>query len=217
MRVFWVAILLVVFGVGPALSQETDFEWVLEEDFSFIESHDPGVLVLESAGGTRSDLDFGYVGLTYKVVSAWSTGKAIQVVYSPAGGTEVVDPSNGTRYPIVGAWPRVDALEARCKSENPSTVGKLACDAGSLAAWDSELNRAYQSLMKSGLSDSTKTGIRNAQRKWIEYRDASLAALEAYDADGSGGSIRRLQSSSARVGLTRNQAGQLLRYAAPSS
>lgn len=216
MRVPWVALLLIVCGVAPALSQEKDFEWVLEEDFTFIQSLDPGVLLLEGADGTRSDLEFGYVGLSYEVVASWREGKAIQVVYSPAGGTEVVDPTNAARYPIAGAWPRIDPLLRRCKRENPSTLGRLTCDEGALAGWDIELNRAYRSLMQSALPDATKTAIRSAQRKWIEYRDATLAALEAYAADGSGGSIRRLQASSAKVGLTKDQAGQLLLYDAPT-
>jgi len=208
--------LLAVALAAPAGSQEAEFQWVLEQEYAFLEFHDPGYLVLQDADGERSELDFGYQGLPYEVVKTWPRDKKIQVRYSPEDGTQVVDVASGDRYPIAGAWPRIDPLLERCRSENASLRGKQSCDAGALAAWDLELNRAYQRLMKSGFAEPTKAAIRDAQRAWIRYRDAQLAALRAYVSEG-GGQVRRLQVSGAAVSLTQDQAGLLLMLDAPAA
>jgi uncharacterized protein YecT (DUF1311 family) len=216
MRILWMSLVLSVCAVAPASAQEKEFEWVFDEEYEFLESHDPGVLVLKNSAGEQSTLDFGYTGLTYDVVKTWPKGKTIRLVYSPERETEVLDPASGDRYPISGAWPQIDALLARCQSENWTNVGRLDCDRAALVAWDLELNRAYQRLMKSGLSDETKTAIRKAQREWMGYREASLAALRAYGSEG-GGAVRRLETSRSAVRLTKDQAGLLLLYDAPPS
>ena len=85
-----------------------------------------------------------------------------------------------------------------------AVVGLQACA-------DVELNRAYQDVMKSGFPDETKDAIRAAQRTWIAYRDASLAAIRAMASD-QGGSIRTLEIGSSMVVLTRNQTLRLRGY-----
>ena len=134
----------------------------------------------------------------------------IRVVYSPESGTEIVDPENSERF-AVGGRNRIDALLEQCMAAAGPMSMKRACQAGAGRAWDLELNRAYKKTMAGPLSDESKTKIRNAQRKWIEYRDASIAALSAWS-DEQGGSIQSLEASIAIVDLTRSQTLKLQLY-----
>lgn len=205
-----VAALLALSVAAPAGAYEP-FEWTLEEDHEFVGFRDPGVLILKSPDGKTSEIDFDYQGLTYDVVQSWPKGKPVRVAYSPEGGTEVVDPASGERYPIRSAMPPIDDLMRRCQDGAGTTVGLSECHNGAAAAWDVELNRAYQQVLKSGLSDETKGAIRAAQRKWIAFRDASLAATRAA-ASEKGGSIRILEVGSSMVLLTRHQVLRLRGY-----
>jgi uncharacterized protein YecT (DUF1311 family) len=208
MRVLGVALLL---AIAVPSSARGDFEWALEQEFEFLEFHDPGYLMLKDATGKESELIFGYEGLTYEVVSTWPQGKKIRLVYTPEKGTELVDLEDGARYPIQAAMPPIDELAEHCVERNGTTAGMVVCFRGEAKAWDSEMNRVYRSLMESDFSDETKLAVRTAQREWIKFRDASMAAIRAVR-DESSGTIRAIEAGSAAVALTRGQALMLRGY-----
>jgi uncharacterized protein YecT (DUF1311 family) len=211
MRAFTIAISLASLLITSIAEAQDAFEWKLEQELEFIDFHDPGTLVLRNEAGEQSELDFGYQGLSYAVVSAWPKGKEIRLTYSPEHGTAIIDPESDERYTIRQARPRLAEIVDRCLAERDSTLGKQACYAEAVDGWDVELNRAYQALMKGGLSQETKGAIRTAQRQWIEFRDASNAATTAVVAE-QGGSVRTLQAGAATVALTRSQALKLWGY-----
>jgi uncharacterized protein YecT (DUF1311 family) len=187
------------------------FTWALEQEYAFQAFHDPGYLVLEDADGKQSELEFRYRDLPYAVLETWAAGRKIRVVYTPEQGTVVVDADSGERYPLASARPRIDALLERCLEQNPTTAGMASCQGEVAQAWDLELNRAYQRVMAGGFSDETKSAVRSAQRQWVAFRDASLAATRAVGGE-KGGSIRALEAGSAAVALTRNRTLTLQSY-----
>ena len=209
------SLLLVLGALACPASAEEEFAWVFEEEYTFLGDRDPGSIVIQNTAGERSELDYDDRGLARGVVESWPANKTIRVAYSPERGTEVVDPASGERYPVPGAWPKIDALHERCKFEGPSIRATQACDEGALAAWDREMMRAYKRLMISGFSKGMKAAIRNTQREWVQYRNAQRGALAAYAAQG-GGQVRRLQTSALVLGLTKDRAGPLLAIDAPA-
>lgn len=82
-----------------------------------------------------------------------------------------------------------DTTEA-CQThpKNFSTVNATRCVAAEHEAWDGVLNEAYGRAMEA-LSGSARTQLREAQRAWIDYRDA---ACDVWPAIFEGGSVGRL-------------------------
>ncbi len=52
-----------------------------------------------------------------------------------------------------------------------STVGQIDCAGKAFSAWDSELNKAYQKLLKT-LDPASRELLRASQRQWLAFRDA---------------------------------------------
>ena len=71
------------------------------------------------------------------------------------------------------------------------------------AIWDRRLNTAYQKRMNS-LAARRRDWLRNAQRLWIQFRDANCA----YFASGEG-SIARIEASQCLLRLTAARAQEL--------
>ncbi len=100
------------------------------------------------------------------------------------------------------------ALDACLESDaGMSTHGQIECTDQSAVAWDRELNRVFQALIKA-LDKPQADALRVSQRQWVKFRDAEIAALmEVYSAlDGSMYQVMHVQAVSA---LTRDRALQL--------
>lgn len=83
------------------------------------------------------------------------------------------------------------------------TVSYVNCYSQSLDAWDTELNRNYLNLM-SVLDDVEQAAVRNAQRKWIEFRDAELKAIGLLSRRP--GTIWSIRAAALAKSLTKDQA-----------
>ena len=86
-----------------------------------------------------------------------------------------------------------------------TTVEMQACFKTQYEAADAELNDSYKQLM-SKLGQDRKTKFREAQRMWIQFRDAS-AAFEASEEEG--GSMYSLLFVSAQTEMTRKRQAYL--------
>src|SRR5690606_4954811 len=75
------------------------------------------------------------------------------------------------------------------RSCDGSTLDIIDCVYGLRDKWDGRLNAAYRQVMN-GETERQKTALRDAQRKWITYRDANCA----YYAGGEG-SISRIEAA----------------------
>ena len=103
----------------------------------------------------------------------------------------------------------IDAALSRCMEtpEGMSTHGMRECIDRANTAWDQELNRLWQDLMRE-LGPDAKTQLRLAQRKWIAFRDAELEAL-ASSYGAMQGSMYLLMHADAVSTLTRDRVRQL--------
>lgn len=90
-----------------------------------------------------------------------------------------------------------------------TTVGMAACTARETAWWDSQLNAHYTSL-EATLDADLFSALRDAQRAWIAYRDASCGF--EYDL-WSDGTIRSIVFAGCMLDLTARRAQTLARYA----
>lgn len=88
----------------------------------------------------------------------------------------------------------------RCEG---TTVDTIQCVNGLRDEWDARLNAAYRQVMESE-GKLQKSALRDAQRKWIAYRDANCA----YYAGGQG-SISRIEAAVCDYALTRDRAREL--------
>jgi uncharacterized protein YecT (DUF1311 family) len=56
-------------------------------------------------------------------------------------------------------------------SVGASTAGQTDCASKAYAAWDAELNKVYQTLMKN-LDPASRDLLRTSQRQWLAFREA---------------------------------------------
>jgi uncharacterized protein YecT (DUF1311 family) len=73
------------------------------------------------------------------------------------------------------------------------------------------MNRAYETVM-AGVDAETCTALRDAQRRWLAFRDAELAALDAFYARQEG-TMWLVIHADRTVDLVRRRAGALRDYA----
>ena len=59
-------------------------------------------------------------------------------------------------------------------SDNQTTAGTVECISVETDAWDEILNREYAMLL-GALDEAPRAALRDAQRKWVDFRDADCA------------------------------------------
>lgn len=75
----------------------------------------------------------------------------------------------------------IDLQRETCIEQNPTTVGMVECTVKAMEAWEQELNRVYQELLKR-LPPEDQDALRKAQQAWLAWRDAEFRLIEqVYD------------------------------------
>lgn len=98
---------------------------------------------------------------------------------------------------------KIDKECAACLDTNITTVGMKECLIAAIDKWDAELNVQYSHLMKK-LTPAQKTAVKEAQRKWIAYRDAQhQAEITIYGSFG--GTMYGITILSQKLELIRSQ------------
>lgn len=97
-----------------------------------------------------------------------------------------------------------DPILAACLEEAFSTVDITDCFAEAHARWDAELNDAYGAAM-AGLSKGRQEALREAQRLWIDFRDANCLFYGHPD----GGTMVAIEVADCLTRLTRDRAREL--------
>ncbi len=88
------------------------------------------------------------------------------------------------------------------------TAGTRACVAAEHARWDARLNAAYRTLLASGAHGArVKSRLRESQRRWIAFRDASCEAEG--DLAASGGTLAAVLRSDCVLRRTAQRAAEL--------
>ncbi len=70
----------------------------------------------------------------------------------------------------------IDTELSDCMEKYPSTKGVLECVDIAYQKWDHELNSYYQKLMDI-LDDEGKASLKEAQNKWVEFRDLEFTNI----------------------------------------
>ena len=94
--------------------------------------------------------------------------------------------------------------------QDGSTSGMTDCNEKEYSAWDSELNKNYNALMKI-LSEKQKVALKASQVQWIKFRDLEFATSGAIynEMDGT---MYIPMSVASRTRVVRDRALQLLAY-----
>lgn len=89
------------------------------------------------------------------------------------------------------------------------TPAMIECSSEESARWDRRLNAAYGTIMRDRQwwSAETKSLLREAQRAWIAYRDASCRAQGELEAEG--GTMARIVAADCIARLTAARASEL--------
>jgi uncharacterized protein YecT (DUF1311 family) len=103
--------------------------------------------------------------------------------------------------PVADAGDQGDP-EKLCDSGN--TFDMVECLKAKTAQWDKKLNVAYQQAMKDAVSDRQRTQLRDAQRLWIQYRDANCLYFGLGE-----GTIARLEAGECMRRTTEARAREL--------
>ncbi|RPI14052.1 MAG: DUF1311 domain-containing protein [Ignavibacteriae bacterium] len=72
----------------------------------------------------------------------------------------------------------IDKELSECMDKNPSTQGNIQCIDKAYEKWDKQLNDYYQKLLDK-LDDKADEKLKEAQRKWIEFRDLEFTNIES--------------------------------------
>jgi uncharacterized protein YecT (DUF1311 family) len=102
----------------------------------------------------------------------------------------------------------IDAQIDRMMDKDPSTAGMVQAAAWGYEAWDKELNRVYQELMKVLPADA-KTALKASQVQWLAFRDREFKALELIYAKFDGTMYRPMQVFD-RLKIVKNRAFELI-------
>lgn len=101
------------------------------------------------------------------------------------------------------------AAVAPVAAQSQMEMNAAACDAARKA--DVELNAVYQAVLKKSAGDKVFTAkLKAAQRAWLAFRDAELAARYPAEDKSEYGSIFNLCWCNALTELTRRRTAQLM-------
>lgn len=103
----------------------------------------------------------------------------------------------------------IDVELTRClnSEEGVTTHGARRCIRSATSAWDRELNRVYRELMDE-LDERQRLKLRDAQRKWIAFRDSEVDAIGTIY-NSLDGTMFLVMQSEAVSSLTRDRVRQL--------
>lgn len=101
----------------------------------------------------------------------------------------------------------LEAADAACYEDAMTTMAMIECAGASYDRWDAELNRQYKRLMAL-LSPEEQQALRDAQRKWIAFRDAEFTLIDGLYGRMQG-SMYRPMHVEARKELVKARALQL--------
>jgi uncharacterized protein YecT (DUF1311 family) len=93
---------------------------------------------------------------------------------------------------------------SQCMKGANTTVAMRDCSGAELKRQDDRLNQNYKKAIGS-LEEEQKGKLRDAQRKWVAYRDANCGMYYTM----TGGTIDQLNGIGCEVDMTRQRAGEL--------
>lgn len=104
----------------------------------------------------------------------------------------------------------IDDRLATCMDVDPSTAGMCECLHAAQLEWDAELNKFYQKL-KGDLNAEGQVVLRDAQRKWLEYRDLEFKLADQHIGEMDG-TMYRIILADRKMGIVKARALELKDY-----
>jgi len=105
----------------------------------------------------------------------------------------------------------IDIRLENCLESNPSTSGQRNCMNEAEIAWDNELNKYYNLLMKEW-PGSSKINLRTAQINWLKFRDAEFKLIHEYYFNLKEGSIFLVIGDNRRMEIVKERALEMKQY-----
>ena len=100
---------------------------------------------------------------------------------------------------------------SKCLDDSITTVGMCNCLTEAAKAWDKELNKYYK-LLKDELDESGQLLLREAQRKWITYRDNEIKFINYYYSEVKVGTMYSMFAEDRKKEIVRERAEELQEY-----
>jgi len=95
-------------------------------------------------------------------------------------------------------------------SQNATTMGMIDCTAKAQAAWDAELNKYYR-LLQGTLKPDEMAKLKDAQIKWLAFRDAEFGTANLIYGDMQG-TMWQVAAVSTQMQLVKTRALELKAY-----
>jgi uncharacterized protein YecT (DUF1311 family) len=128
------------------------------------------------------------------VVSALAIGNAAVASAAPAAASTAAQTSGGDK----------------CMDNAQSQADMTACSAQSLSGADKELNQVYQQVLSKYAKDTVfVTKLKTAQKAWLAFRDAELAARFPDNDKSNYGSVYPMCADGELEAMTRKRTEEL--------
>ena len=187
-------------------------EWLYHKAVRYNENHDISRIYLEDG----AKLHVRYTNIKWEEAEKWKKGKLLYIAYMPKTGVVILDPVSRKTIPIINGLKEdpIDIVARRYQREATSkannTLTLIDGFRASEKLWDSELNRVYKAFLADSLygrkfTAEQKREIVDAQRKWIQYRDAHFKVIGAHYFKRQG-TLHRISAAEQSMNLTKNQA-----------
>ncbi len=112
---------------------------------------------------------------------------------------------------IESAEDSIDRKASVCMDRDPSTAGMIECLQQAYDEWDAALNTTYADV-RLRLNPEAQNALKEAQRRWISYRDAEFLAIDTiYGA--MQGTMWQLAGLSRKVEFVKSRVLELRMYA----
>ena len=214
MRIFGIFLLAgTALGVGvPAGANE----WLYREEVRYLSRHDPSIIRLKGGQGLRVK----YAAITWKDVSGWKADRRLTMAYKPETGSILLDPATGKYISILSSTKMhpIDILLRKESDKAPNTLASVNAQVKAGELWDKELNRVYKLLLEDAwprkFTRQEKDALISSQRKWIQFRDAQLAASGVVYGKRNG-TAQKINAAFQATDLTRSQALRLGSFLVP--
>ena len=129
-------------------------QWEWSESVGYADTHDPSRI--ELSDGREITVQYG--ALSWENVSQWEVGKTLTIGYSRKSGAVLSDSESG---------PQDNASAQR------------HCLDQAYERWNIEVDRAFAGMLVD-LNEPQLKSLRAAQQQWAQFRDAQVAAIDAY-------------------------------------
>jgi uncharacterized protein YecT (DUF1311 family) len=184
-----------------AADQATALSWDHREAVRYQENHDPSMIWLTDG----RQLQVHYASPSWGEVEKWTKGRPLTILYTAAGGFQLVDDATGKRLRVLSGMEHpLDKLLDRNLEKEGSTIGMSACYSQATRQWQMEMDRTLEEL-REALPPKESQAVKAAQDAWVKFRDAERKAINAIHSREGTGTISITEAASAHLGVIRDR------------